>query len=159
MKKIEILAGTQKIAEAHDLMDRSDAAILSTIDENGFPATRAMLNLRNKSSYPSLCDFMSKTNMIYFTTNTSLSKVRQIQKNPNGCVYFFIPSEFSGLTIQGTLEIITDRSIKSSLWQNGWTMYYTSGIDDPEYTIFRLKPVAIKGYRQLSFFSIAPEEL
>jgi general stress protein 26 len=150
---------SQKITEARDLMNRSDAAILSTIDENGFPATRAMLNLRNKSSFPSLADFMSKTNMVYFTTNTSLSKIRQIRNNPNGCVYFVIPSEFCGLTIQGMLEIVTDQSIKSSLWQSGWTMYYPQGIDDPEYTIFSLKPLKIKGYRQLSFFSVLPEEL
>jgi general stress protein 26 len=150
---------TQNISAIHDLMNRSEAAILSTVDENGFPATRAMLNLRNKSAYPSLADFMSVTNMIYFTTNTSLSKIRQLRNNSKGCVYFVLPQEFSGVTIQGTLEIVTDIALKSSLWQNNWTMYYPNGIDDPEYTIFRLKPLIIKGYRQLSFFTIPPEEL
>ena len=149
----------QNISDIHDIMSRSEAAILSTVDENGFPATRAMLNLRNKSAYPSLVDFLSETNMIYFTTNTSLSKIRQLRNNPKGCVYFVLPQEFSGVTIQGTLEIVTDRSLKSTLWQKTWTMYYPEEIDDPEYTIFRLKPLTIKGYRQLSFFTISPEEL
>ncbi|MFX0076070.1 MAG: hypothetical protein ACFE96_11545, partial [Candidatus Hermodarchaeota archaeon] len=56
------------------LMEESKAAILTTIDPNGFPITRAMFNLRNKEQFPEFSEFFkSQQNpfTIYITTNTS----------------------------------------------------------------------------------------
>ena len=39
------------------LMEESKAAILTTIDPEGFPITRAMFNLRNKEQFPEFSEF------------------------------------------------------------------------------------------------------
>lgn len=35
-----------------ELMEIGETAILTTIDKDGFPKTRAMLNLRSRAQYP-----------------------------------------------------------------------------------------------------------
>ena len=39
------------------LMENSKAAILTTLDADGFPITRAMFNLRNKEQFPEFSEF------------------------------------------------------------------------------------------------------
>jgi general stress protein 26 len=145
--------------EINSLMKKSDPVFLTTIDEEGFPLTRAMLNLRNPDLYPGLEPFMDGARELYFTTNTSLPKVAQIEHNPHACAYFCSPSEWRGLSIRGGIEVISDSAIKKKIWQDGWTLYYPGGIDDPEYTLIRLTPKLIKGYRQLQHYTCLPDEL
>lgn len=40
--------------ECLNLMETAEAVYLSTIDENGFPQTRSMLNLRNTEQFANL---------------------------------------------------------------------------------------------------------
>jgi general stress protein 26 len=76
----------------------------------------------------------------------------QIQSNNAACAYFCRPKEWRGLMLQGNIEIITEPTIKQSLWQDGWTMYYPTGVNDPEYTVLCLKPLLGKGYHQLNSY-------
>ena len=140
-----------------ELMGLSEAAYLTTIDNDGFPETRAMLNLRNKSNYPNLIEFFDNANndfLTYFTTNTSSGKILQIMANPNVCVYYCLPNEWRGLMLQGKIENIIDIDIKKAIWQDRWTMYYPQGIEDPDYSILRLEPSKLKIYHQLNTFSM-----
>jgi general stress protein 26 len=146
-------------SELRDLMKQSEAVYLSSIDETGFPLIRAMLNLRNSRIFPALEKYMDQSDKLYFTTNTSLPKVKQITGNPNVCAYFCIPSEWRGCAVQGTIGIVHDRTVKKALWQESWTMYYPNGIDDPEYTVLLLAPRNIKGYCQLNHYTLAPGDL
>lgn len=140
-----------------ELMEISDACYLTTIDENNYPQTRAMLNLRNSSQYPGFIPIFKENNdnfLVYFTTNTSSQKVKQIQNNPNVSVYYSKPNEWRGLMLGGKIEIVTDKHIKKSIWQDNWTMYYPGGIDDNDYTLLRLEPKVLKLYHQLNFFTL-----
>ena len=59
-----------------DLMETGWPAYLTTVDEKGYPQTRAMFNLRNKDRFPKLIPLFDKRHeefMILFTTNTSSS--------------------------------------------------------------------------------------
>lgn len=139
------------------LMGVSEAAYLTMIDSNGFPQTRAMLNLRNTKKYPELIDIFQQHKsdfLVYFTTNMSSPKIERIKKNPKVCVYYCKPEEWLGLMIAGTMKIVDDRDIKNELWQNNWTMYYPGGVEDPDYIILQLQPKFIKGYHQLQQYTI-----
>ena len=132
-----------------NLMDSAEAAFLTTIDENGYPNTRAMLNLRNKEQYLSLVNLFKQHQedmLIYFTTNTSSDKVKQIRENPVVSVYYCIPKQFHGLMLAGNIEIVDNNSIKKRLWQDGWEMYYPKGYNDADHTILRLAPMFAKGW-------------
>lgn len=142
----------------NDLFERSEiCCYLTTLNNKNIPETRAMMNLRNVSLYPNLVDFFKRHNdnfLIYFTTNTSSSKVNQIRNNPNVCVYFSNPNEYKGCMLSGKIKIIADQSIKKSLWQDNWTMYYPGGVTDNDYTILELKPTSLKVYSKLKTFTV-----
>lgn len=135
-----------------DLMAHAEAVCLTTLDQEGWPHTRAMLNLRNKEIYHDLIPVFSSHNRdltLYFTTNTSSGKIIQITGNNRASAYFCIPSAWQGLMLGGEISIITDPVIKGKIWQNGWTMYYPGGPLDPDYAILRISPRIAKYYEYL----------
>lgn len=137
-----------------ELMEISEAAYLTTIDRDGFPQTRAMFNLRRTEQFPDLSGLFDKHRddfLIYFTTNTSSSKVEQIRTNPRVSVYYCKPDAWRGLMLGGEIEIITDKKIKEKIWQNGWKIYYPTGVYDPDYTVLCLRPILAKYYHRLNF--------
>ena len=145
-----------------ELLETAEAAILTTIDSGGFPQTRAMFNLRRKEQFPGLVGLFKKHRddfLVYFTTNTSSPKTAQIKVNPRVSVYYHKPAEFRGLMLSGEMEI-ADSTVKESIWQPGWEMYYPGGVHDPDHTVLRLNPVVAKYYHQLQFFhfNLRPEK-
>ncbi len=140
-----------------DLMNTADAAYLTTIDANGYPETRAMLNLRNGSKYPRLKGFFGDHEddlPVYYTTNASSPKVTRLRENPKACSYYSRPDEWRGLMVAGRLEIVRDDEIKTAIWQDAWTMYYPGGMGDPDYAVLRLLPEFIQGYHQFEQYHI-----
>jgi general stress protein 26 len=125
------------------LMQQAEAVYLSTVDSDGYPQTRAMVNLRNKQQYQDLEDIFAADEddfLIYMTTDTASGKFKQIQANPKASVYFCDPKEIKGLLLVGEIEVVTDKDIKRKLWRDDWKIYYPSGPDGPEYTILALRP-------------------
>lgn len=139
-----------------ELIENAEAAYLTTVDNAGFPQTRAMLNLRNAAQYPALTNLFRKHRhdcAVYFTTNASSPKMEQIGHNRAVSVYYCKPGEWRGLMLGGMMEIVTDPGVKRALWQEGWQMYYPGGHDDPDYAILRLSPMVAKYYHQLNYFT------
>jgi general stress protein 26 len=135
-----------------ELMDISKAAILTTIDSDGYPITRAMFNLRNKEQFPEFSDFFEGLDNkfeIYISTNTSSTKTKHINSNPKICVYYCLPTEFKGVMYGGDVEIIDDMDIKRNIWLDWWTRYYFKGLEDPDYTLLRLRPKNAEFYYKL----------
>lgn len=144
---------------AYDLMKAAKAAYLTTIDADGYPETRAMLNLRNPDKYPGLAGFYGRMGAgftTYFTTNTSSNKVNRLRGNPKACVYYSKPDEWRGLMMAGSLDVVEDADIKKALWQSGWTMYYPGGAEDPDYAVLCMRPAFIQGYHQFQHYRIDP---
>jgi general stress protein 26 len=132
-----------------ELMALAEGAYVTTIDEDGFPQTRVMFNLRYKEQFPSLIEIFQgheEDLLIYLTTNTSSAKISQIKANPAACVFYCNFKEFHSLMLAGKLEIVDDSEMKKALWQDGWEIYYPSGPDDPDYTVLRLSPIKAKGW-------------
>jgi len=140
----------------NNLLLTADAAYLTTIDSEGFPQTRAMLNLKNKNTYPELTGFFNRIDnfTIYFTTNTSSQKVEHIKNNPRISVYYCKPDEWRGVMLNGEISLVNDQKIKEAVWQENWNMYYPKGVTDPDYAVLKLKPRLIKLYHQLNFFKL-----
>ena len=129
------------------LMETADAVYLSTIDENDFPQTRAMVNLRNKQQFQDIAKVFAGHEddfLVYMTTDTASGKYKQIQANPKASVYFCDPKEIKGLLLIGEVEVVIDRDIKHRLWQDDWKIYYPSGPDGPEYNILALLPKQVR---------------
>lgn len=116
-------------------IDKQSVAFISSIDEEGFPNTKAMLSPRKRSG---LREF-------YFSTNTSSMRVKQFINESKACIYFYHKGlvKFEGVMLTGKMEVLTDQGSKNMIWKKGDTMFYKKGVTDPDYCV--LKFTAIKG--------------
>lgn len=110
-----------------NLIDKAGVSIISSVDEDGFPNTKAMLPPRKREGI----------RHFYFTTNTSSLRVRQYLRNPKACVYFFDRRFFRGVMLKGTMEVLQDSESKEMIWRPGDEMYYPLGVTDPDYCVLR----------------------
>ncbi|MFX0087852.1 MAG: pyridoxamine 5'-phosphate oxidase family protein [Candidatus Hodarchaeota archaeon] len=133
---------------AIQLINSTEVAYFTTVS-NGIPYTRALENLRNEKKFPKASKMFAEHRndlIIYFSTNTSSAKVKQIKKNPSVSVYYCKPKEYLGVMIGGLIKIITDQNIKEGLWEEGWERYYPEGVEDEDYTVLQLIPKHIRGW-------------
>jgi general stress protein 26 len=148
---------TEKQAECLKVMESLSVVDFTTIAKNGFPSTRAMLNLRNKQEYPSLTalyELEENPLTVYLTTNTSSEKIGEIQQNGNANLYFCNSQAFHGVLLQGIVEIVTNNEFRQKVWQKGWEIYYPEG--DSDYSVLRFVPNKLKVY---SNFSVVTENI
>jgi len=141
-----------------DLIGISEVAYVTTLDHEGFPQSRAMFNLRNHKLFPDLADCFSDGLGLYFTTNTSSSKVSHLQDNNQASVYFCQPGDWRGFNLSGIMTASDDPELKKSLWQESWTMYYPGGYNDPDYSVLIFKPRNAAYYHQLDYLKWTVEE-
>ena len=116
-----------------NMIDKLKTAFIGSIDGEGFPTIKAMLQPRKRKGI--------KT--IYLTTNTSSMRVAQYRENNHACIYFCDTRFFRGVMLRGTMDVLTDSASKEMIWQEGDTMYYPEGVTDPDYCV--LKFTAISG--------------
>jgi len=131
------------------LLETGWPAYVTTVDEKGFPQTRAMFSLRNQERYPKLISLFAKHRddfMMLFSTNTSSTKVAEIQARPAACVYYCIPEVTQGVMFGGEIEVVDDSALKKEIWHDGMERYYPLGYDDPDHTVLRLIPSVAKGW-------------
>jgi general stress protein 26 len=110
-----------------NLIDKAGVSLISSVDENGFPNSKAMLPPRKREGI----------RHIYFTTNTSSMRIRHYLNNPKSCVYFFDKRFFRGVMLRGTMEVLHDSASKEMIWEPGDEMYYPKGVTDPDYCVLR----------------------
>lgn len=120
-----------------NLIDKQKVAFISSVDDGGFPNTKAMLAPRKREGIKTF----------YFTTNTSAMRSQQFQDNPKSCIYFYDKRFFRGVMLKGTMEVLTDADTKALIWQEGDTMYYSQGISDPDYCVLRFTASSGRYYR------------
>jgi len=136
-----------------ELIENSLVGYFSTIDSEGFPITRALLNTRYKERYPEFSEFYDNLEdkyVIYFSTNTSSSKIDHIKENPKVSVYFCDTEQFKGVMFGGEIEVIDDMEIKRQFWLDRSVRYYPKGLEDPDYTILRFNPKDARFYYKLN---------
>lgn len=124
-----------------NLVDKAKPAILSYVDSEGYPVSRAMLPPREREGIRTF----------WFTTNTSSNKVACFRKNPQASIYFVDQRFFRGVCLCGTVEVLESPEAKERIWREGDTMYYPEGVTDPDYCV--LKFTAVKGRYYSNFKS------
>lgn len=120
-----------------ELADNQKTVFLGSVDEQGFPNIKAMLQTRKREGI----------RIFYFTTNTSSMRVKQYLKNPKACVYFCNQDTFIGAMLLGTIEILTDDKSKQMIWREGDEIYYPKGVTDPDYCVLRFTTLSGRIYR------------
>lgn len=119
------------------LIDGTGVSIISSIDESGFPNTKAMLPPRKREGIETF----------YFTTNTSSMRVKQYQLNNRACLYFFDKRSFRGIMLLGKMEVLMDQKTKDMIWKETDTMYYPLGVTDPDYCVLKFSAERMRIYQ------------
>lgn len=123
------------------MADKAGLTLISYIDDEGYPITKAMLKPREREGIK----------IFWFSTNTSSNKVKYFRQNPKASIYFVDKRFFRGASLSGTVEVLETAEDKERIWRNGDTMYYKEGVTDPDYCV--LKFTAEKGRYYSNFKS------
>lgn len=110
-----------------NMIDKISVSIISSVDDAGFPNTKAMLPPRKREGIK----------YFYFTTNTSSMRVGQYKGNEKACIYFFDKRFYRGVMLKGTMEVLEDKKSKEMIWQDGDEFYYSKGVTDPDYCVLK----------------------
>jgi general stress protein 26 len=122
------------------LIDRQNVTILGSIDENGFPNIKAMLEPRKRE----------RIRRFWLTTNTSSMRVAQFRANARASLYFFDRSAFQGAMLLGNVEVCEDAATKEMIWRQGDTLYYRKGVTDPDYCVLLFTAISGRWYSAFS---------
>lgn len=109
------------------IIDKAKISIISSLDSEGFPNTKAMLPPRKREGIK----------IFLFTTNTLSLRVEQYCQNSKACIYFSDNRYFRGVMLRGIMEVLEDSKHKKLIWQEGDEMYYPQGVTDPDYCVLR----------------------
>ena len=110
------------------MIDKLKTAFIGSIDSEGFPNMKAMLQPRKREGI--------KT--IYLTTNTSSMRVAQYRENNHACIYFCDTRFFRGVMLRGTMEVLTDPASKEMIWQEGGYDVLSRRSDGPRLLCFKI---------------------
>ncbi len=131
-----------------NIVDKQSVSFVGSIDANGFPNMKAMLQPRRREGIRTF----------YFTTNTSSMRVAQYRNNHHACIYFCDKRFFRGVMLIGTMEVLTDSASRELIWQEGDTMYYPGGVTDPDYCVLRFTAVSGRYYSNFKSEDFKVEE-
>ena len=131
------------IKQANRIVNESDVAYVSVLDEDGYPhvATRSPRNARGIFS-------------CYFTTGTSGNMAAAVTNNRKASVCFQKGND--NITLIGDFEIITDKKTKEDVWVDWFIDHYPGGVDDPNYFVMKFitKRVSLWVDRNTAAFDI-----
>jgi general stress protein 26 len=127
----EAMSENPALAGVKDLIammaDTLPITYISSVDEEGFPCTKAMLSPRVREDIKTF----------YFTTNTFSLRVAHYKANPKASIYFCDAEGFKGMMLRGTMEVLTDAASKEMIWCDGDEQYYPGGMTDPNYCVLK----------------------
>ena len=130
-----------------NMIDKQKICFISSIDKDGYPNTKAMLQPRKREGIK----------VIYFSTNTSSMKVQSFKQNPKACVYFCDKRFYRGAMLKGTIEVLEDQASKEMIWKRGDTMYYKEGVTDPDYCVLKFTAISARWYSMFKSVNIEIE--
>lgn len=110
--------------EIINLIERSRDVIVSSIDDSGYPNSKAMFRLKNEG-----------IQTFWFSTNTSAIRTSHWMIRPQASIYFLDSDGFHGVMLTGQMQVHTDNKTKKDFWKEGDEKYYPLGPTDPDYSI------------------------
>lgn len=102
--------------------------VMSLTDKLGYPAASMISAARADG-----------TNWIAFCTGVNANKPNRIRKDPRSCIYLFESKSYSGISLTGKIEIITDLEVKQKMWYSELSEYF-SGPEDDSLCVLMFKP-------------------
>ncbi|MDD4773346.1 MAG: pyridoxamine 5'-phosphate oxidase family protein [Eubacteriales bacterium] len=93
--------------------------VMALTDESGYPSASMITASRADG-----------VKWITFCTGINANKPNRIRKDPRACIYLFENKSFSGISLTGKIEIITDTSTKRQMWYDELANHFNGPEDD-----------------------------
>jgi len=110
-----------------NLIDKQGVSFISSVDEDGYPNTKAMLSPVKREGIKTF----------YWHTNSPSMRVKQYKNNPKSCIYFYDKRFFRGVMSKGRMEVLDDKEIRQEIWKDEFSIYYKDGVDGGDFIILR----------------------
>ena len=110
-----------------NLIEKQSVSFISSVDENGYPNTKAMLPPVKRNGLKTF----------YWHTNSMSMRVGQYKNNPRACIYFMDKRFFRGVMLRGTMEVLDDKKIKKEIWKDEFSVYYHGGVNGGDFIILK----------------------
>jgi general stress protein 26 len=110
-----------------NLIDKQGVSFISSIDENGYPNTKAMLPPVKREGIKTF----------YWHTNSPSMRIKHYRNNPKACIYFYDKRFFRGVMLKGTMEVLDDKKTKKKIWKDEFEKYYTGGMNGGDFIILK----------------------
>ena len=104
LKKAEELVNGSTMRTVGD-SGRGADWVMALTDEEGYPAA-SMITASRADGFK----------WIAFCTVLGCNKSSRAEKDPRACVYLFDKESFTGISLTGKIEVITDLAIKKRMW-------------------------------------------
>ena len=119
-----------------NLIDKQGVSFISSVDENGFPNTKAMLAPCKREGIK----------IFYWHTNSPSMRIKHYKNNQKACIYFYDKRFFRGVMFKGKMEVLNDEKTKKEFWQEAYTQYYTGGMNGGDFIIIKFTAEAGRYY-------------
>ena len=110
-----------------NLIDKQSVSFISSVDEDGFPNTKAMLAPCKREGIKTF----------FWHTNSPSIRIKQYRENPKACIYFYDKRFFRGVMLKGRMDVLEDAKIKKELWKDEYSIYYKDGRDGGDFIILK----------------------
>jgi general stress protein 26 len=109
-----------------DLLDSSKVSYLGSVDEDGYPNIKAMMNIQRDGLF-----------VHYYSTFLYSARTAQYTQNPKSCIYMSTTEDPKGLMLIGEMRVLTDPYHKELFWRDGFEVYYPDGPETENYCVLK----------------------
>ena len=110
-----------------NLIDKQSVSFISSVDENGYPNTKAMLAPVKREGIKTF----------YWHTNSPSMRIKQYRNNQKACIYFCDEHNFCGVMLIGKMEVVEANDIKKEIWKDEFSMYYQGGMYGGDFILLK----------------------
>ncbi|MBO5048482.1 MAG: pyridoxamine 5'-phosphate oxidase family protein [Clostridia bacterium] len=129
LKKAEEIVNQSTMATLENSKGGADW-VMSLLDEDGYPAA-SMITAAKSDGF----------HWIAFCTGVGWNKPIRAKKNPRSCIYLFDEKSFTGISLVGDIEVITDYEVKKQMWYEGLDAGgFFTGPEDEKLCVLLFKP-------------------
>ena len=127
--------------KAEKLYKKVSTFILSCVDKDGYPLTKAVVPGK----------FRDSLNEMYFCTNSSSNFAKAVNNSKKASVYFYkkqLLFIWKGCYLKGNIEIVEDKLVKEKYWQQKYkNAYDEKNYLDPDFCVLKFIPTKGRLYQ------------
>ena len=129
-----------------DILSKAESIVngstMQTVDASGLGADWVMA-LTDEEGYPAASMISAARadgfKWIAFCTGLGWNKPSRARKDPRACIYLFDKESFSGISLTGKIEVLTDAETKKQMWYDALGSYF-DGPGDEKMCVLLFRP-------------------